>query len=105
MKRNWLIGTMALALLGGACNNSGQGGTGGDSAGVSGRDSAGTRTGTRLVDETGAVATWALLPFAKVDSVNPILTPGKGRFADPILHQQVSWEEKDVFNPAAVVKD
>jgi predicted GH43/DUF377 family glycosyl hydrolase len=109
MKRNWLIGTMALALLGGACNNSGSGGTGVDSAGASGRDSAGAvgngSAGTRLVDETGALATWALLPFTKVDSVNPILTPGNGRFADPILHRQVSWEEKDVFNPAAVVKD
>jgi predicted GH43/DUF377 family glycosyl hydrolase len=57
-----------------------------------------------MVDETGALARWALLPFTKVDSVNPILTPGKGRLADPILHQQVSWEEKDVFNPAAVVR-
>jgi predicted GH43/DUF377 family glycosyl hydrolase len=107
MKRNWLIGTMVLALLGGACNNSGSGAGGGDSAGLSGKaqDSAGTRAGERVVDETGASARWALLPFTKVDSVNPILTPGKGRFADPILHQQVSWEEKDVFNPAAVVKD
>ena len=117
MKRNWLIGTMVLALLGGACNNSGSGaggadsaGTraaGGDSAGAVGGDSvgaAGTRARERLVDETGSFARWALLPFTKVDSVNPILTPGKGRLADPILHEQVSWEEKDVFNPAAVVK-
>jgi predicted GH43/DUF377 family glycosyl hydrolase len=44
-------------------------------------------------------ADWALLPFTKVDSANPILTPGTGRFTDPILHKEVAWEEKDVFNP------
>jgi predicted GH43/DUF377 family glycosyl hydrolase len=115
MKRNWLIGTTVLALLGGACHNSGSGAAGADSTVLAGADSGGSsgkaqdaasiRASRRLVDETGALATWALLPFTKVDSVNPILTPGKARFADPILHQQVSWEEKDVFNPATVVKD
>jgi predicted GH43/DUF377 family glycosyl hydrolase len=49
--------------------------------------------------------TWAILPFAKVDSVNPILAAGEGRFICPILKTQVSWEEKDVFNPAAVVRN
>lgn len=48
---------------------------------------------------------WQLLPFVKIDSVNPILTPGKGTFIDPILHKSVLWEEKDVFNPAIVNKD
>ncbi|HEY4061311.1 MAG TPA: glycoside hydrolase family 130 protein [Puia sp.] len=48
---------------------------------------------------------WALLPFIKVDSVNPVLGPGQGRFVDPILRREVAWEEKDVFNPAIVVKD
>jgi predicted GH43/DUF377 family glycosyl hydrolase len=47
-------------------------------------------------------ATWALLPFVKVDSVNPVLTPGTGSFIDPILKKKVLWEEKDVFNPAIV---
>jgi predicted GH43/DUF377 family glycosyl hydrolase len=51
--------------------------------------------------ETG----WALVPFAKVDSVNPVLTPGTGVFNDPIWKKQVSWEQKDVFNPAIVVRD
>ncbi|MBS1604528.1 MAG: family 43 glycosylhydrolase [Bacteroidetes bacterium] len=50
-------------------------------------------------------AAWALLGFAKVDSVNPVLQPGTGSFTDPIRRQRVSWEEKDVFNPAIVVKD
>ena len=49
--------------------------------------------------------TWALLPFAKVDSVNPILAAGNGKFTCPILKKQVFWEEKDVFNPAAVVRN
>jgi predicted GH43/DUF377 family glycosyl hydrolase len=49
--------------------------------------------------------TWALVPFQKVDSVNPVLTPGDGEFVCPILNQTVRWEQKDVFNPAAVVKD
>ncbi len=49
---------------------------------------------------------WALLNFTKVDSVNPIMGPSTvGRFQDPILKQEVLWEEKDVFNPAVVVKD
>lgn len=47
---------------------------------------------------------WAMLPFAKLDSVNPILTPGSAEFLCPILKTKVKWEEKDVFNPAAVVR-
>jgi predicted GH43/DUF377 family glycosyl hydrolase len=45
---------------------------------------------------------WALLPFVKKDSVNPILGPGIGIFMDPILKKMVKWEAKDVFNPAIV---
>jgi beta-1,2-mannosidase len=48
---------------------------------------------------------WALLSFVKVDSVNPILKPGTNSFTDPILHKKIFWEEKNVFNPAIVVKD
>ncbi|MBS1532290.1 MAG: family 43 glycosylhydrolase [Bacteroidetes bacterium] len=51
------------------------------------------------------VPDWALLPFVKIDSVNPILGPGNGSFTDPIRKVKVSWEEKDVFNPAIVKKD
>jgi len=65
---------------------------------------AGCSHGGGLVDETGAAADWALLPFVKVDSVNPILTPGPGRFVDPVRGAVVAWEEKDVFNPAAAVR-
>lgn len=48
---------------------------------------------------------WAILPFTKVDSANPILSAGSGEFFCPILKQNIKWEEKDVFNPAAVVKN
>lgn len=48
---------------------------------------------------------WALLNFEKADSVNPVLTPGQNTFLDPILQKKIAWEEKDVFNPAIVVKD
>lgn len=48
---------------------------------------------------------WAILPFAKVDSVNPILVSGDLSFECPILQQRVKWEEKDVFNPAAIVRN
>lgn len=49
--------------------------------------------------------TWAILPFNKVDSVNPVLVPGQLSFVCPIVGREVRWEEKDVFNPAAVVKE
>ena len=52
-----------------------------------------------------ADTTWAILPFIKVDSVNPVLQAGDRVFICPILKTKVKWEEKDVFNPAAVVKD
>lgn len=54
---------------------------------------------------TSADTSWALLPFEKIDSVNPVLTPGTHVFTCPILRKSVKWDEKDVFNPAAVVRD
>jgi beta-1,2-mannosidase len=51
-----------------------------------------------------AVSDWAILPFTKGDSINPILAAGLGEFRCPILKQKIKWEEKDVFNPAAVVR-
>lgn len=53
----------------------------------------------------GNAAGWAMLPFEKIDSVNPVLLPGDNVFTCPILKQEVKWEEKDVFNPAAIVRD
>lgn len=48
---------------------------------------------------------WALLPFTKVDSANPILSPGQGSFMCPVRKTDVLWENKDVFNPALVVRN
>ncbi len=48
---------------------------------------------------------WALLPFTKLDSANPVMSPGKASFTCPVRKQTVFWEEKDVFNPAAVVRN
>jgi beta-1,2-mannosidase len=50
-------------------------------------------------------ANWMLTPFVKQDAANPILTPLHTVFDDPILEKKVAWEEKDVFNPAAVVRN
>jgi beta-1,2-mannosidase len=50
-------------------------------------------------------STWAMLPFNKLNDVNPILKASDGVFICPILKQEVKWEEKDVFNPAAVVRN
>jgi predicted GH43/DUF377 family glycosyl hydrolase len=52
-----------------------------------------------------ADSSWMLVPFVKVDAVNPILQPGNGTFTCPVRRQPVKWEAKDVFNPAAIVKD
>ncbi len=49
---------------------------------------------------------WQMKPFLKADSVNPILNPSSIlTFKCPIRGEVVHWEEKDVFNPAAVFKD
>lgn len=57
--------------------------------------------------QTAPVAeNWQMQGFVKVDSLNPILTPsGKEKFSCPITHQSVSWNEKNVLNPSAVIKD
>ena len=50
-------------------------------------------------------ADWQLLPFAKADAVNPILTPRPESEFECPLSGRVKWEEAHVFNPAAVVRD
>ena len=56
-------------------------------------------------DTTDSTTNWAMLSFEKADSVNPVLESGTNVFIDPISKRKVAWEEKDVFNPAIVVKD
>ncbi|GAC1419930.1 MAG: glycoside hydrolase family 130 protein [Flavisolibacter sp.] len=46
-----------------------------------------------------------IVPFTKQDGVNPCLTPLNTQFLDPIRGKNVGWEQKDVFNPAAVVRN
>jgi len=76
-------------------------------AGCNGRPDATTASTAKApAAATVAGASWALLGFAKADSANPIMGPSPvGRFTDPILKRPVQWEEKDVYNPAVVVRD
>jgi hypothetical protein len=49
---------------------------------------------------------WAFTGFEKVDSLNPILKPSSDlTFVCPINNQSIRWEERNVLNPAAIVKD
>jgi beta-1,2-mannosidase len=49
---------------------------------------------------------WALLNFVKADSINPIMTPSIDQvFSCPLNKKDIRWEEKNVLNPSAVVKD
>ena len=64
-----------------------------------------SKENTKESNNSTADTTWAILPFNKVDSVNPVLMAGDHEFLCPILGKTIKWEAKDVFNPAAVVKD
>ncbi len=70
-------------------------------------DSPSDNTGTPITQPVHQPAEneWALLPFVKVDSVNPIMRAGDGVFTCPVWKKKISWENKDVFNPAIVVKN
>jgi predicted GH43/DUF377 family glycosyl hydrolase len=49
---------------------------------------------------------WALLHFVKADNLNPILNPSSGQvFFCPINKKNIRWEERNVLNPSAIVKD
>lgn len=49
---------------------------------------------------------WAMNGFIKADSLNPILQPDSTQqFNCPVSKQTVNWEERNVLNPSAVVKD
>ena len=53
-----------------------------------------------------STTSWAMLNFIKVDSLNPILQPDSTQqFNCPVSKQTVNWEERNVLNPSAVVKD
>ena len=49
---------------------------------------------------------WALGGFVRPEKVNPIITPNpSSQFDCPMQGKTIGWEESDVFNPAATVKD
>jgi predicted GH43/DUF377 family glycosyl hydrolase len=49
---------------------------------------------------------WALEGFTKIDDLNPILTPSLDQvFFCPVSQKKVKWEEKNILNPSAIVKD
>ncbi len=55
---------------------------------------------------TAGIEPWMLAPFDKQYDINPIMGPDSTTiFFCPVNGKDVKWEEKDVFNPAAVVKD
>jgi predicted GH43/DUF377 family glycosyl hydrolase len=65
-----------------------------------------TFTACNITPEQSKTDNWQLAGFVKADSVNPILLPSaKETFTCPIRQQTVAWSEKNVLNPAAVVKD
>lgn len=50
--------------------------------------------------------TWAFVPFVKANAANPVLIPDSTLlFKCPVRNTIVGWEAKDVFNPAAVVRN
>ena len=49
---------------------------------------------------------WALGGFVRPEKANPIITPNpSNQFDCPMQDKKIGWEERDVFNPAATVKD
>ncbi len=46
---------------------------------------------------------WALGPFVRRDEVNPVLAPREESVFECPLSGRCRWEQRDVFNPAAVV--
>ena len=49
---------------------------------------------------------WALGGFFRPEKANPIITPNpSNQFDCPMQDKKIGWEESDVFNPAATVKD
>jgi beta-1,2-mannosidase len=58
------------------------------------------------VKQSSTIPGWTMAGFEKVDSLNPILVPSTAEtFFCPVSKKQVAWNERNVLNPAAVVKD
>ena len=51
-------------------------------------------------------SSWQLTGFEKADNVNPILSPSEAQsFVCPLSQKEVLWEERNVLNPSAIVKN
>ena len=49
---------------------------------------------------------WALGGFVRPEKANPIITPNpSNQFDCPMQDKKIGWEESDVFNPAATLKN
>lgn len=49
---------------------------------------------------------WALGGFVRPPGINPVISPdAQSIFFCPMVERTVRWEERDIFNPAAVVKE
>ncbi len=56
--------------------------------------------------ETKNSTAWWITNFVKIDSLNPILQPSAQQvFKCPINKANINWEEKNVLNPSAIIKD
>ncbi|GHB88440.1 glycoside hydrolase family 130 protein [Persicitalea jodogahamensis] len=59
-----------------------------------------------LLGTSLAAQSWLIGPFRKHNAANPVLTPlSTSTFDCPVRGEAVHWEAKDVFNPAAVVRN
>jgi predicted GH43/DUF377 family glycosyl hydrolase len=88
-RREWLRACAAVPLL----------------AGVPGR-AAGQQLSARATAPLPADPPWTIGPFVREVHGQPILAPlSDTRFTCPVSGRTVSWQEKDVFNPAAVVRN
>ncbi len=63
-------------------------------------------TSTNHLSADVDIPDWAFPAFEKVDSLNPILQPSPELiFTDPVTGNTVNWEERNVLNPTAIVKN
>jgi beta-1,2-mannosidase len=59
-----------------------------------------------LLGQTKPEKSWMLGPFLKLNAQNPILNAdARTTFDCPVQKKSIRWEEKDVYNPTAVVRD
>jgi predicted GH43/DUF377 family glycosyl hydrolase len=59
-----------------------------------------------LVAVQASAQNWQIQGFKKADKENPILQPSlEARFLDPISGKMIGWENKNVLNPTALVRN